>query len=123
MTEASLRAALVKNLRQHKDWTVLRHEDHYTSGIPDISVTGNKITSWWECKLWRRGPESTKGIQQRFLEQLSVHGHAYFLVYELIDMPRVTIFRPSDYPSRGWLSKEGFNHRWVVGTIRGIHGL
>jgi hypothetical protein len=77
VTEASVRAALVKKLRAYKDWVVLRHEDHYTSGIPDISVTGNKITSWWECKLKQQYKSlSTKGIQRYLVEQLGKHGNA-----------------------------------------------
>lgn len=122
MTEASVRAALVKKLRQYKDWTVFRHEDHYTSGIPDISVTGNKITSWWECKLWRNEAEPTKEIQRYTLERLAVHGHAYFIVYRLKDPARVEIYRPSDYPHYPWIRTEGFNHDWIVAVIRETHG-
>lgn len=119
MTEASVRAALVKKLRRYKDWTVLRHEDHYTSGIPDISVTGNKITSWWECKL-RRGSEqlSTKGIQQFLVEQLGKHGHAHYIVYDEVN---VSIFEPQDFPR--YALTAGLNHDWVVQQIRELHGL
>lgn len=123
VTEASVRAALVKKLRAYKDWTVLRHEDHYTSGIPDISVTGNKITSWWECKL-RKGSDSisTIGIQQFLVEQLAKHGHAYYIVYEQRkEMPRTLIYEPEHFPNLPLDTAEGFNHDWVVNFIRKIH--
>lgn len=119
MTEASVRSALVKKLRAYKDWTVLRHEDHYTSGIPDISVTGNNITSWWECKLRRQGqPLSTKGIQQFLVEQLAKHGYAHYIVF---DEQKVAIYEPQDFPRAALTA--GLNNDWVVQQIRELHGL
>lgn len=124
MTEASVRSALVKKLRRYKDWTVLRHEDHYTSGIPDISVTGNKITSWWECKL-RHGSEQlpTKGIQQFLVEQLAEHGYAAYIVYHE-QPPQVFIFIPEQFPDIAYaISPPGLDHDWVVRYIRQVHRL
>lgn len=129
MTEASIRAALVKKLRQYKDWTVLRHEDHYTSGIPDISVTGNKITSWWECKLRKESGLSTKGIQQYTLEQLAKHGYAHYIIFEATavrNMTRILIVPPENLFSTSTpfsIKCGSFNYDWVVGVIRELHGL
>jgi hypothetical protein len=117
MTEATVRAALVKKLRQYKDWIVLRHEDHYTSGIPDISVTGNKITSWWETKYQKGFSLVNKGIQQYTLEQLAKHGYAYYLIYT---PEQVAIVEPSLSDSKIF---PGINHSEVVKYIRMKHGL
>lgn len=117
MTEATVRASLVKRLRQYKDWIVLRHEDHYTSGIPDISITGNKVTSWWETKYQRGFTLENKGIQQYTLEQLDKHGCAHYVIYtpEQVAIVRPSLENPAIFP--------GINHVAVVCYIRGIHGL
>ena len=117
MTEATVRAALVKRLRQHKDWIVLRHEDHYTSGIPDISVTGNGITSWWEAKYQRGFSLVNKGIQQYTLEQLDKHGYAaHYIIYtpEQVAIVKPSLENPLIFP--------GINHPRVVEYIRKVHG-
>ena len=116
MTEATVRASLVKKLRLHKDWLVLRHEDHYTSGIPDISITGNKITSWWETKYQKGFSLVNKGIQQYTLEQLAKHGYAYYLIYtpEQVAVVGPDLENPAIYP--------GLNHPRVVEFIRKVHG-
>jgi hypothetical protein len=115
MTESTLRAALVKKLREYKDWIVLRHEDHYTSGIPDISVTGNKKTSWWETKYQKNLSLINKGIQQYTLEQLSRFGYAYYIIYT---PEQVAVAEPSKEPK----IFVGINHTEVVNYIRSIHG-
>jgi hypothetical protein len=115
MTEATVRASLVKRLRQYKDWIVLRHEDHYTSGIPDISVTGNKITSWWETKYQRGFTLENKGIQQYTLEQLAKHGHAHYIIYT---PEQVAVVKPS---LEGPYIFAGINHAEVVKFIRAVH--
>ena len=117
MTEATVRAALVKKLRFYKDWLVLRHEDHYTSGIPDISITGNKITSWWETKYQKGFSLENKGIQRYTLEQLARHGFAYYVIYtpEQVAVVGPDLENPTIFP--------GLNHPRVVEFIRKVHGL
>lgn len=115
MTEATIRASLVKRLRQYKDWIVLRHEDHYTSGIPDISITGNKITSWWETKYQRGFTLENKGIQQYTLEMLAKHGHAHYIIYT---PEQVAVVKPDLENPRIFA---GINHVEVVKFIRVVH--
>lgn len=117
MTESTVRATLVKKLRQYKDWIVLRHEDHYTSGIPDISVTGNGITSWWETKYQKGFSLLNKGIQQYTLEQLAKYGYAHYIIYtpEQVAIVNPSLSDPQIFP--------GINHTEVVNFIRGVHAL
>lgn len=118
MTEASVRAALVKKLRLYKDWIVLRHEDHYTSGIPDISITGNRITSWFETKFQRGLTLENKGIQRYTLEQLNKHGgYARYIIYT---PEQVFVVKPDLYDP---VIFRGINHGLVVEYIRIMHGL
>jgi len=116
MTESTVRSALVKRLRVYKDWFVLRHEDHYTSGIPDISVTGNKMTSWWETKYQKGFSLYNKGIQQYTLEQLATHGYAYYILYtpECVAIVKPHLSDPLIFP--------GIDHNKVVRFIRVLHG-
>ena len=118
MTEATVRSALVKKLRAYKDWFVLRHEDHYTSGIPDISTHGNKITAWWETKYQQGLSLHNKGIQQHTLEMLDRHSHAaHYIIYtpEFVVIVKPTLSDPIIHP--------GTNHGEVVKYIRSLHGL
>ena len=58
MNEATCKAALCKELRARLDPArsrVYRHEDQFTAGIPDISITANERTVWVEVKLNRPG--------------------------------------------------------------------
>jgi hypothetical protein len=115
MTEATVRASLVKKLRLYKDWLVLRHEDHYTSGIPDISITGNKITSWIETKFQKTLGLYNKGIQQYTLEQLDRFGYARYIIYtpENVAIVTPTLSDP--------LIFEGHDHSAVVEYFRNLH--
>jgi len=115
MTESTIRASLVKKLRLHKDWLVLRHEDHYTSGIPDISITGNKITSWIETKFQKSFNLDNKGIQRYTLEKLDTFGYARYVIYTSESVGIVIPNRPETmiFPRH--------DHEAVVHYFRWLH--
>src|SRR5688572_13116678 len=118
MTEATVRSTLVKKLRLYKDWFVLRHEDHYTSGVPDISITGNKITSWSETKFQRGfSLVDDKGIKKYTLDQLNKFGYARYIIYtpECVAIVAPDLFDP--------LVFKGHDHLAVVKYFRELHGL
>jgi hypothetical protein len=53
-TEATIKGDLVKKLRKRLPWAItLRHEDRFTAGVPDISITNGKYRStlWLEVKF------------------------------------------------------------------------
>jgi len=126
MTEATLKAGLVKALRQEMPWwVVIRHEDRFRSGVPDLSLTGNGRTSWWEVKFANPYFES-KGIQHLTLLQLAKEGVARYLIYSIYEGKKSThIVRPQSIDV--WRADresvvDGFNHVAGIAYMKGLHG-
>jgi hypothetical protein len=126
MTEAILKGALVKEARLvlPTSFVILRHEDHFTHGIPDISIDGNKKSSWWEPKYANPGFQC-KGIQELTMLRLNIATYARFIIYwEKDKIKRTYIVEPKDIgiPTENWdVYEEGFNHKWVVSKMRQAH--
>ena len=72
MNEATLKAGLVRALQKRLHQAmVLRHEDRFRGGIPDISVTLAGRVVWAEVKYDRPGVRSPlTAIQERTLRRL-----------------------------------------------------
>ena len=125
MTEATLKGALVKAIRERMPGIVVfRHEDHFTSGIPDLSITWRGKTSWWEVKF--ANPRfASKGIQELTMLRLSNVGIANYLIYRLLNEHK-TVHIVSPQNLRVWEalgpSTMGFDHQWVIDRIKEIHG-
>jgi len=55
LSEKQAKSELVKELRAQQFWTVLRHEDRFTAGIPDLSLTLGDLwptrCAWVEVKV------------------------------------------------------------------------
>ena len=121
--EARLKATLMKELREHLLGAVtLRHEDRFTSGIPDISVTWHGRTTWWECKHATPSLVS-QGIQELTLLRLAAAGHARYIVWqERRGVRRTMIVHPNRLRD---LETEttcpGFDMSWLVEQIRLAH--
>lgn len=121
--EANLKQSLVEALRQHlRGAVVIRHEDRFTSGIPDVSVTLLGLTSWWECKHACPSIDS-RGIQELTALRLAVAGYCRYLVWEeKKDVKRTMILHPNQLA--GMVPEAfcaGFDHRWVVEYVRRVH--
>ena len=72
MNEAQLKASLVQALKKRIRGIVLRHEDKFRAGIPDLSVTVGMRTAWVEVKYDRPGARGRlTQIQERTLRRLS----------------------------------------------------
>lgn len=122
MTEATLKSALVKELRTSCPFAVvLRHEDKITSGIPDMSFTDGGSTSWWEAKLANPGFKS-KGIQELMMLRLGRRGKAFYIIW---DIPRdfTFIVQPPDLSRyyEGVTQIQGMHPRDVAPKIWGCH--
>jgi len=82
MTESTAKAALCKVLRNALpagESRVYRHEDAWTGGIPDISITALGKTIWVEVKLDRHGRRSkVTELQRASLKALK----GYLLTFE-----------------------------------------
>ena len=83
MNEATCKAALCKVLRAKlppAESRVYRHEDAWTGGIPDISITANGHTLWVEVKLDRPGRRGkVTELQRTSLQAL----WGYLLTFEI----------------------------------------
>ena len=55
MIESDLKRGLVKALRKIPGAVVYRHEDQFTAGMPDISITKRGRVVWIEVKFDRDG--------------------------------------------------------------------
>lgn len=96
MNETVLKVSLVQVARSYKGFVVIRHEDRFTHGIPDLSITYKKRTFWLEVKY--ADPKfSTKGIQELTMMRLALAGFAYFIIYyEKGKEKRTFIVHPKD---------------------------
>jgi hypothetical protein len=125
MNEAVLKAALVQETRVAlKQAVVFRHEDKFTHGIPDMSVTFNRGVSWWEAK-YATPKFVSRGIQELTMLRLNRASFARYVVYWEVGRARRTyIIDPSQIgaPLEEWDNfMEGFNHTFVVDYIRELH--
>jgi len=121
--ETPLKAALMAEIRMALPrYQAFRHEDVRSIGIPDLSVTGHKITSWWEAK--HATPDFfTFGLQELTCKRLAVAGFCRYIVwYEVGDDLRTLIVHPRDLHS---LTPEaeaaGHDHRFVATFMRQVH--
>jgi len=116
INEANLKGELCKYIRDNSRFVVIRHEDHLTHGIPDISVTGNKKTVWIEVKFGDPKFES-RGIQELTMKRLALAGLAFYVVYyQQLNERRVYIVHPNDIGKdfSEWSDfVPGFDHSWV----------
>ena len=126
MTEATLKSALVKDLRYFlPGYVILRHEDRITHGIPDITVTGSGKTTWIEAKFANPKFQS-RGIQELTLSRLALAGSAFYIVWSLDKFgDRLTyIVSPKDIgkPMDEWENvSSGIDHKFVIDHIRRTH--
>jgi hypothetical protein len=123
MNEADCKAKLSAGLRQYKDLVVFRHEDHFTHGQPDFSVTGYGRTLWMEAKFGDKF--KTKGIQTLNLQKLEKSGLAIYVVfwYSVKTGKRTIIVSPSkiDDPMESWSDYvAGFDYDWLITRIKEV---
>ena len=126
MTESDIKSRLCRMLRERaiqlgEFWLILRHEDSVITGLPDISISANGKTTWWEVKYGNPLFQTT-GSQKLLCRKLAMTSFCRFLVFrETKDgKNRMTaIVNPieaTEYQSVG-----GFNYEWVIEYIRGVH--
>lgn len=103
MNEASIKAKIVAHLKKEIPMAcVLRHEDAFTAGIPDISINF-RGTYWLEVKYLRAGETQSKMREHFDLLQLATcrwleaQAHCdYFLAYHLGKVLHSVIVSPLD---------------------------
>lgn len=122
--ESEPKAKLCETLRKvFPSWEIFRHEDIFTHGIPDISATGNKKTTWIEVKM---GPGfKSKGIQEFKLQRLAHAGHAWYVVFWEDKKGRMTYIVAPHLIGKDrseWQdSAEGFNYDFIIQFLKKVH--
>ena len=125
MNESILKSALCQLARAPlQKYVVIRHEDRFTDGIPDISVTGRGKTSWIEVK-YANPKFQCRGIQELTMKRLALAGLAYFVVYWEQGKDKLTfIVDPTEIGNevKTWAKfTRGFDHEWVIRFIQELH--
>lgn len=127
MSEAALKSILARTLRDVlKPWVVFRHENRFGAGMPDVSVTGMRRTSWIECKLDVGKGLRSREVQDRKIMELATVGWAYYVVW--VDRPNrceTIIAGPHELDNLAQVPAErrtpGLNHRWVADYVKALH--
>jgi len=125
VNEKELKSKLVKKIRTGlRGVVVFRHEDQWTAGIPDISVT-LRGTCWIEVKYIREGKKlEMRGIQLLTCQNLADNGKCFVLIYEDTYFgPKTHIISPYDVEEfREMVTthpfSDGYDHDAVVNYLR-----
>lgn len=115
-TEAPLSQGLVRDLRQLPGSMVIKHADHLTCGVPDISVTWHGRTTWLEVKRVKNGRVIQRGLQHYTMRKMAQQGSAFYVYYtdeetQVLDPETMEIL----------VSCSGHNHELVVSFVRRMH--
>jgi len=99
---------------------VFRHEDHFTAGVPDISITNAGHTTWIEVKIARNGKIRSKGIQKLTAQKLAMAGaKTLFVIFE-DDGTATYICHPSRIETWHIEARyDGLNYEAVTKIVRG----
>lgn len=123
MTEASLTSGFLHEAREHLPGAVIfKHNDRIMVGVPDLSITLNGITSWWEAKYADPKFKST-GVQELTMLRLAAAGVARYVIWEeKRGIKRTLIVHPRHFHD---LTHEtfcvGFDKKWLIEQVRQLH--
>ena len=125
VTEATVRRSLMKTFKTSCPTAVtIRHEDLFTKGIPDLSVSYDGKTSWWEIKYANPSCTTTK-IQQFVCDDLNDHGFLCRYIIFREDPRQIRVVHPHafrDWKTTGLVISEGaFDYQALVDYIKRIH--
>lgn len=135
MDESTLKGTVCGLARRRAPRSKLfRHEDVFSSGVPDVSFTGGRKTSWWEFK-YARPKLRSREIQDLSMLELDEFGIAFYVVYyELKELRSTHVIRPRDLLVKiktgityadEWMKRglvvPGFNHEFVVNQMIKVH--
>ena len=124
--EAALKATLIKELKKHRAYLVFTHSDRRLYGVPDLSISGHGMTSWWELKHATPYFYSSK-IQELTCYHLSLRTACHYILYFEHDDKRYTqIVLPKNLHNEVIAQPEahiqGHDQAAVVQYIKQLHG-
>jgi hypothetical protein len=127
VTEAYVQTQVLTRLRAvMRSAFIVKHADKFTFGVPDISVTDNKLTSWWELKFADPGFDS-HATQREAMKKLERVGHcARYVIFDMHDEGRgraTYLVKPSllDTFRLDGIRKQGFDYEWVINSVISTH--
>lgn len=98
MTEASLTQRLIDEMDKVKGAVTIKFADRLTTGIPDLSFTWLKQTSWWEVKFYNERPFDMPVIQLLTCKRLATAGICYYVIFSLCKNVKSTyIVTPTEF--------------------------
>jgi hypothetical protein len=126
VNESELKSGLkVRLVARFPRAVVLRHEDQYTAGIPDMSFTLG-LTTWIEVKLERSSSGFKRGrrIQRHTAQRLALVGECVYVIYR--ESPKSTvILDPKFIDEKEWAAfgevLSGFDHDGVADVLGRRH--
>jgi len=117
MNEAAFITHLTGHLRKATKFVVFKHADRFTHGVPDISMTGNSVTSWWELKV--ADPEfDSPGIQELTMIRLAAGGCARYLIYS---HGTIRIVEPRNLRNWNGNIPHPYDVKWLIDEMLFIH--
>lgn len=124
--EAELKKALMRELRERLPHFVhQRHEDRFTVGWPDISVTGFARTSYLEVKHATPRVDTMARQELTMLRLAAASFYARYLVYfenKSGSLKRTLIVHPNRlHDLQPEESTTGHNHKWVAEHLLKLH--
>lgn len=125
MNEKTLLLKMVKQLNKDlPNATIFKHADRVTAGIPDVSVTWKRMTTWLEVKY--ANPDlHDRGMQNLVMKQLALSGSAWYVIYDQVQEQTI-IVRPGELEDGMWRKllqchAPGFDHKLVSWFVRRLH--
>lgn len=126
--EIKITPKLVKFLNSHlpSSYVVRKHNDRITSGDPDISITGDGKTTWWEVKWANPKVEWANELQRIKCVKLAAAGYCRLLVFCAKDEGSTHIVHPENCLLDGRFQSERiFDHPQAFGSfvtfVLGVH--
>lgn len=99
MTETKQKSSLISKWNEtHRleGDIVLRHENRFGKGMPDISITAFGYTSWFEGKVWTGSKRSATSRDLRSPQHLKMRkfervGVAYYIIWREVEDDTIII--------------------------------
>ena len=97
---------------------ILKHADQVTSGIPDLSVTWNKLPTFW-IEVKRGLTIKARGIQVFTAIRLAKQGHCFFVLY---GEDSTSIFTPEQVKAKlpAVAIYPGTDHHAIAAYVRSL---